>query len=85
MNTYETSATVEDHGQVHVDGVPFAPGTEVEVMIREKVAVDAGRAPANAEEARVRMKDLFARVKARNTEPVGPLRREELYDRKVLR
>ena len=29
---------------------------------------------------------LFAALdKARNTEPVGPLRREELYDRKVLR
>lgn len=33
MKTYETSATVEDQGQVHVAGVPFAPGTEVEVTI----------------------------------------------------
>ena len=85
MEIYETSATVEDHGQVRVAGVPFAPGTEVEVTIREKVAADANRLPANGEETRVRMKDLFARVRARNTEPVGPLRREELYDRKVLR
>jgi hypothetical protein len=85
MNTYETTATVEDLGQVRVAGVPFAPGTEVEVMIRAKVAADAGRPLAHAEEARVRMRDLFARVRARNTEPVGPLRREELYDRKVLR
>jgi hypothetical protein len=85
MSAYETSAIVEEHGRVLVAGVPFAPGTEVEVMIRAKVAADAGRPPANAEEARVRMKDLFARVRARNTEPVGPLRREELYDRKVLR
>lgn len=80
MTTYETSATVEAKGQVHVVGVPFAPGTEVEVMIREKVAADGGRPPANAEEARVRMKDLFARVRARNTEPVGPLRREDRLD-----
>jgi hypothetical protein len=36
MNTYETSATVKDQGQVHVDGVPFAPGTEVEVTISPK-------------------------------------------------
>ena len=36
MNTYETSATVEDQGQVRVVGVPFAPGTEVEVMISPK-------------------------------------------------
>jgi hypothetical protein len=69
---------------VHVAGVPFAPGTEVEVTIREK-AVDQRQAPANSEEAHTRMRDLFARVRARNTEPVGRLRREELYDRKVLR
>ncbi len=36
MNTYETSATVEDHGEVHVAGVPFAPGTAVEVAISPK-------------------------------------------------
>jgi hypothetical protein len=36
MNTYETTATVEDHGQVRVIGVPFAPGTEVEVTISPK-------------------------------------------------
>ena len=36
MNTYETSATVEDQGRVEVVGVPFAPGTEVEVTINPK-------------------------------------------------
>jgi len=36
MQTYETSATVEDQGQVHLAGVPFAPGTEVEVTISPK-------------------------------------------------
>ena len=36
MEIYETSATVEDRGQVHVAGVPFAPGTEVEVTISPK-------------------------------------------------
>ena len=36
MNTYETTATVEDQGQVRVAGVPFAPGTEVEVTINPK-------------------------------------------------
>lgn len=36
MQTYETSATVEDQGQVHVAGVPFAPGTEVEITISAK-------------------------------------------------
>ena len=33
MNSYETTATVEEQGQVHVAGVPFAPGTEVEITI----------------------------------------------------
>jgi hypothetical protein len=36
MNTYATSATVEEQGQVRVSGVPFAPGTEVEVTISPK-------------------------------------------------
>jgi len=81
METYETSATVEDQGQVHLAAVPFAPGTEVEVTIREKTASDTNRAPEKAGEARVPMRELFARVQARNTQSVGPLRREELYDR----
>jgi hypothetical protein len=33
MRGYETQATVQGHGEVHVAGVPFAAGTEVEVMI----------------------------------------------------
>lgn len=36
MKVYETSATVEDQGQVRVAGVPFAPGTEVDVAISPK-------------------------------------------------
>ncbi len=82
MNTYATTATVEDHGEVRVTGVPFAPGTEVEVTI--KPAQNGGQATAAAPTDRAAR--LFAALdKARNTEPVGPLRREELYDRKVLR
>ena len=34
MKTYETSATVEEKGQVRVVGVPFEPGTRVEVTIK---------------------------------------------------
>jgi hypothetical protein len=80
MNSYETSATVEDHGQVRVAGVPFKPGTRVEVTITpiengaESVAAEPDRA------ARL----LAALDKARNTETVGPLRRAELYDRNIL-
>lgn len=42
MNTYETSARVDDEGRVAIVGVPFAPGTEVEVTIspRRRAADD---------------------------------------------
>lgn len=33
MNTYETSAKVEDRGELRISGVPFAPGTRVDVTI----------------------------------------------------
>lgn len=36
MKTYETSTTVEPQGDIRVVGVPFAPGTEVEVTISPK-------------------------------------------------
>jgi hypothetical protein len=36
MPTFETTATVEREGQVLVSGVPFRPGTEVEVTISPK-------------------------------------------------
>lgn len=36
MNTYETSAMVGDDGRVAIAGVPFAPGTEVEITINPK-------------------------------------------------
>ena len=78
MSSFETSGTVEEHGRVLVAGVPFAPGTEVEVTI--KPAQNGGRATASA--ASDRAVRLFAALdKARNTEPVGPLRREQLYER----
>jgi hypothetical protein len=81
MNTFETSAIVEDQGQIRVAGVPFAPGTEVEITI--KPAPNGANA---TREGTDRVSRLFAALdKARNTETVGPLRREDLYDRKILR
>jgi len=49
MNTFETSATVQDQGQIHVAGVPFAPGTEVEVTISPKARAEREAAPPPAE------------------------------------
>jgi hypothetical protein len=79
MNIYETSATVEEQGQVRVAGVPFAPGTEVEVTISPK--------GASAEEvtraARERMRELFRTIKGfRNSRRIP---REELYERGSVR
>jgi hypothetical protein len=37
MSTFETIATVGEEGRVLVAGVPFAPGTEVEITISPKV------------------------------------------------
>ncbi len=84
MPAYSTTATVEDHGSLHLQEVPFAPGTHVEVVIRETNTVDADRSSA-ASEPLVSVRELFTRLRGRNTQPVGPLRREDLYDRRVLR
>ena len=81
MHTYETSATVESMGEVHLAGVPFEPGTPVEVKIT--ATRNGAELPSAAESGRTAR--LFAALdKARNSETVGPLNRAELYDRKIL-
>jgi hypothetical protein len=79
MKIYETFATVEDQGEVRVAGVPFEPGTRVEVTI---TATQNGTELLSAESDQV-ARLLAALDKARNTETVGPLRRAELYDRDI--
>jgi hypothetical protein len=86
MKTYETSATVEDQGQILVTGVPFAPGTEVEIAIspkmqsaKEVISSDDGVVAA----ARERMRELFSTIKGFRNSPRIP--REELYDRGRVR
>jgi hypothetical protein len=81
MSTFETSATVEAHGQVHVAGVPFQAGTRVQVTIRP--APNGAGSPGGADPGPSE-RLLAALDKARNSETVGPLRRVELYDRNVL-
>jgi hypothetical protein len=78
---YETSATVDNQGQVRVTGVPFAPGTEVAVSITPaRNGTDSPGAARSSPAAQ-----LFAALdKARNTETIGPLRRAEIYDRDIL-
>jgi hypothetical protein len=86
METYETCATVEEHGRVLVAGVPFAPGTTVEVTISPKRQGDnqVTSAPdAALAAARARMQDLFRTVKGFRNSPRIP--REDLYERGSLR
>jgi hypothetical protein len=82
MNTYETSATVEEQGRVILAGVPFAPGTEVEITISPKLRSEDGVTPPDDEALaawRDRMRELFRTIKGFRNSPRIP--REELYER----
>lgn len=81
MSDFKTSTTVQEHGQILVAGVPFEPGTRVAVTITP--ATNGTESP-QAEERDRAVRLLAALDKARNTAPVGPLRRTELYDRDVV-
>ena len=82
MKTFETSATVQEQGRVLVAGVPFAPGTEVEITITPKVR-SADEVRHSDDEAlaaaRGRMRELFRTIKGFRNSPRVP--REELYER----
>lgn len=82
MTPYETTATVEDHGQVRLAGVPFEPGTEVEVTISPKARSnqDVHRSEDQAwAAARQRISELLRTTKGFRNSPRIP--REELYER----
>lgn len=86
MTTYETTARVEEQGQVHLAGVPFPLGTQVQVTISVSAACGNGATASQDEDlqaARERMTELFARIKGFRNSPRIP--REELYDRGSLR
>lgn len=81
MGDYETITTVGGLGDIHLVGVPFQPGTEVEVVVTPKKT--NGETAADDNE---RVSALFSALDhARNSESIGSLRREELYDRDVVR
>lgn len=86
MEIFETFATVESQGRVLVAGVPFAPGTQVEVTISARVTPARGtEAPDDAEivSARQQMQELFRTVRGFRIGQRIP--REELYDRGSVR
>lgn len=85
MSTYETSATVQEQGRVLVAGVPFAPGTEVEVAISPKTrsADEIARSDDEAwAAAHDRMRELLRTATGFRNTPRIP--REDLYDRRSL-
>jgi len=74
MDIFETSTTVGGQGDIHLAGLPFTPGTEVEIVVSPK--------PAPTTPGGDRLAALLAALdRAHNAQPIGPLRREELYDR----
>lgn len=82
MTTYETSAMVQAEGEVRIVGVPFAPGTEVEVTISPKVRSDEASTLVDDEAltaARARMRELFRTIEGFRMGRKIP--REELYER----
>jgi hypothetical protein len=80
MCNYETSTTVGGLGDIHLVGIPFQPGTEVEVIVSPKTNGET------ASDAKQRLNALFSALDhAHNTEPIGSLRRDRLYDRDSLR
>jgi len=85
MKTYETSAKVEDRGEVRLSGVPFEPGTEVEVTISQKTRSADENARSDVEAwaaARDRMRELLRTATGfRNTPRIS---REDLYERGSL-
>ncbi len=86
LNTYETSAIVEDQGQLRLAGLPFAPGTEVQITISSKGRSESEMTPPDdevLEAARDRMGDLFRTIKGFRNSP--RIAREELYERGSLR
>jgi hypothetical protein len=85
MQVYETSAMVEEQGQVRLAGVPFAPGTEVQITINPLVRAENGVTSPDEQAlatARQRMRELFRTVKGFRNSPRIP--REELHERGSL-
>lgn len=84
MNHYETSTTVGEQGRVVVPGVPFAPGTQVDVSITP-IAQDSSNVQDDERliAARKQMQAQFQSIQGFRQSP--KISREELYDRRGLR
>jgi hypothetical protein len=83
MESFETSATVEGQGEVHVVGVPFAPGTHLRITMNATERSQTAEEDQALSRARDRMRELFSTIQG--FRGASRLSREELYDRNGLR
>lgn len=82
MHTYQTIATVKDHGSVYLDGVPFAPGTEVEVAVSIKTSPVQEAVLTEEEKWAAAHSHIQAMLRtATGFRNVPRISREELYER----
>jgi hypothetical protein len=81
MSNYETHATVGGHGDIHLTGVPFQPGTAVEIVVSPLTSDGKSAISTDSRLAIL----LSALDHSHNNEPIGSLNREELHDRDTLR
>lgn len=82
MKAYETSSTVQEQGQIFVAGVPFPPGTHVDILIspaRQSMGESTLPDEDGLSAARDQMRQLFRTIKGFRNSP--RLSREELYER----
>jgi len=81
VSAYETSTTISGQGEIHLSALPFQPGTEVEVTVSPKKS----DSPLIADDGHRTSTLLSALDHAHNVESIGSLKRDELYDRSLLR
>jgi hypothetical protein len=72
MKVYETSATVESHGDLHLGGLPFPAGTQVEVTINPKERASSSKQPAFDELDEVNKECGMPNWDAHGADPVAP-------------
>ena len=70
MKVFETSATVQPHGDLHLGGLPFPPGTPVEVTISPKEKATSSKQPAYDELEEVYRQCRGSNWNAHGAEPV---------------
>jgi hypothetical protein len=72
VKTYETAATVADHGALQLAGLPFAPGTRVEVSISASASPITSRQAAHDELDQIYEECRHLQGDVHGAEPIKP-------------